>query len=253
MKSKINLLIVGGCFPVQSNITTEDLYHSILKERIEKELSIKIEVNILQYEKLTPTFSRIKETINQNNIDMILFHIRVEQILRMIKLYLRYYDKNEVYQRRFNLGIFGSCIPESKEFNLHSVSNNNSANRKRISNSLLKNINYFLGFLVFNQIIAFRNYKKLITSVVEFCQNKSLDIVFTGPVSRPVNKIENFTSVLLDSYVNKLIVNKFHKPYLKLLGTKQNSQYLFCDDHIKVNEIGHLRIANILFNSFKKS
>ena len=74
---------------------------------------------------------------------------------------------------------------------------------------------------------------------------------FTGPVSRPVNYIENFTSVILDLYMNKLILNKYNKTYLKLLGTNHSSQYLFCDDHIRVNEIGHQRIANILFNAVK--
>jgi len=87
MKSKLNLLIVGGCFPVQSNILNENLYHTLLKEKIRNELSVKIEINILQYEKLNPTFNRIKEFIKQQNIDLIIFHIRIEQILRMIKFY----------------------------------------------------------------------------------------------------------------------------------------------------------------------
>jgi len=118
MKSKIDILIVGGCFPVQSNIPKEKLYHQILKDRVERELSTRIEIKILQYEKLAPTLNRIKEIVNQQNIDLIIFHIRVEQILRMIKLFLRYYDKNEVYHKGLNLAIFGNCIPETKDFNL---------------------------------------------------------------------------------------------------------------------------------------
>jgi len=251
MKSKIDILIVGGCFPVQSNIPKEKLYHQILKDRVERELSTRIEIKILQYEKLAPTLNRIKEIVNQQNIDLIIFHIRVEQILRMIKLFLRYYDKNEVYHKGLNLAIFGNCIPETKDFNLHHASRNIHINRKRFSNHYLKNINYFLGYLVLNQVIAFRSYKRLITNISELCENKSLDIIFTCPVSRPVNFIENLTSILLSLYMKLLIVNKLKKNCLKLLGLKQNSQYLFCEDHIKVNEIGHQRIANILFNSIK--
>ncbi|MFZ1281912.1 MAG: hypothetical protein WAR59_13820, partial [Ignavibacteriaceae bacterium] len=102
MKSNINLLVVGGCFPVQTNIPTENLYHFLLKEKIRNELSVKIEINILQYEKISPTFKRIKEVIEYKNIDLIIFHIRIEQILRMIKFYLRYHDKNEDYHRGLN-------------------------------------------------------------------------------------------------------------------------------------------------------
>lgn len=218
---------------------------------IKKELSVNIEINILQYEKINPTFNRIIKVIDQNKIDLIIFHIRIEQILRIIKFYLRYHDKNEDYHRGLNLATFGKCIPERKEFNLYHITKNRSLKTIKFYNNFLKNINYALGYLVFNPVFAFRIYKKLMTSVAEFCDNNSIDIIFTGPVSRPVNYIENFTSVILDFYMNKLILNKYNKTYLKLLGTNHNSQYLFCEDHIRVNEIGHQRIANILFNAVK--
>ena len=51
MKSNINLLVVGGCFPVQTNIPNENLYHFLLKEKIRNELSVKIEINILSMKK----------------------------------------------------------------------------------------------------------------------------------------------------------------------------------------------------------
>ena len=251
MKSNINLLVVGGCFPVQTNIPTENLYHFLLKEKIRNELSVKIEINILQYEKISPTFKRIKEVIEHKNIDLIIFHIRIEQILRMIKFYLRYHNKNEIYHRGLNLAALGNCIPERKEFNLHHTIENRGPNTIKFSNNFLKNINYILGYLVFNPVFAFKIYKGLITSVVEFCNNNFIDMIITGPVSRPVNSIENFTSVILDFYMNKLILNKYKKKYLKLLGTNHNSKYQFCDDQIRVNEIGHQRIANILFSAVK--
>jgi hypothetical protein len=251
VKSKIDILIVGGCFPVQSNIPKEKLYHQILKDRVERELCTRIEIKILQYEKLAPTFDRIKEIVDQQSIDLIIFHIRIEQILRMIKLYLRYYDKNEVYHKGLNLAVFGTSIPERKDFNLHHSSRNSHINRNRFSNRYLKNINYILGYVVLNQVIAFRSYKRLITSISKLCETKSLDIIFTCPVSRPANFIENLTSIILSFYMRLLIVNKLKKTCLKLLGLEQNSQYLFCEDHIKVNESGHQRIANIIFNSIK--
>lgn len=253
MKTKIDLLIVGGCFPVQNNIPGENLYHTLLKEKIRNELSVKIEINILRYEKLNPAFIRIKEVMEHRNIDLIIFHIRIEQILRMIKFYLRYHDKNEIYHRGLNLAILGNCIPERKEFNLHHITKNRSPKTTKFSDNFLKNINYILGYLVFNPVFVFRIYKKLITSIVEFCNKNYIDIIFTGPVSRPVNYIENFTSVLLDIYMKKLITKKHNKTYLKLLGTNHNSQYLFCDDHIRVNEIGHQRIANILISAVKNN
>jgi hypothetical protein len=222
-----------------------------LKEKIRNELSVKIEINILQYEKLNPAFIRFKEVVEHKNIDLIIFHIRIEQILRMIKFYLRYHDKNEIYHRGLNLVALGNCIPERKEFNLHHITENRIPKTTKFFNNFLKNINYILGYLVFNPVFAFRIYKNLITSIVEFCDNNSIDIIFTGPVSRPVNSIENFTSILLDLYSKKLVTKKHNKTYLKLLAANHNSQYLFCDDHIRVNEIGHQRIANILISAVK--
>jgi len=251
IKSKINLLIVGGCFPVQRNIPIERLYHSILKEKLEKEQSILIETNILQYEKLNPTLKRIEEIVNQKKIDLIIFHIRIEQILRMIKFYLRYHDTNEVYHKGLNFAIFGNCIPERKEFNLQRTSENNRQNKKKSSNRFLQNINYILGYLVFNQVISFWSYKKLIKSIVKLCNSKSIELIFTGPVSRPVSFIENLTSMILHFYMKKLIVNKLNKTYQNFLGTNENLQSLFCDDNIRVNEIGHKKIANMLFNQIK--
>lgn len=252
MKPKVDILIVGGCFPVQSNIPKEKLYHQILKNWIERELYTNIEIKILQYEKLAPALNRITEFIDQQSVDLIIFHIRIEQILRIIKFYLRYHDKNEDYHRGLNIAAFGICIPERKEFNLHHIIENRSLKTIKFSNNFLKNINYVLGYLVFNTAFAFRIYKKLITNILEFCKNNSIDMIFTGPVSRPVNPIENFTSVLLDLYMKRIITKNYNKTYLSLLGIRQNSRYLFCDDHIRVNEIGHQRIANILFNSIKK-
>lgn len=250
MNSQVNLLIVGGCFPIQDNIAQKDLYHQILKTKIEKEYSKNVIINILHYEKLYPTYDKIRSTIEKQTPDLIIFHIRTEQILRMIKFYFKYHDKNMNFHKSFNFALLGIINPEKESFNLYRRPST-IKNTVRKSNYFLVELNYLLGYLFLNQFFAFQDYKKLITKIVNLTKEKSLKIIFTGPVSRPKTFFENLTSTILSSYMKKNIQNKLRVTYLDFLGSYEKNQFLFCEDHIRVNGLGHKRIAMILFESIK--
>ncbi|HCY74424.1 MAG TPA: hypothetical protein DHV28_00750 [Ignavibacteriales bacterium] len=250
MKSELKILIIGGCFPVQDNISRENLYHQILKKKIEKSSAIKVEINIVQYEKFYPTLEKIKFAIDRQHPDVIIFHIRVEQILRMIKFYFRYHDKNENFRRGFNLALLNISIPEKESFNLSHRSVNGDLHKK--SHRILIFFNYLIGYLVLNQIYSFKIYKKLVLHFTELADKEYCKIIFTGPVSRPTTFWESYTSLILNYYMKKFISNKLEKPYLEFLGTHENQKFLFFDDYIRVNETGHNRIANLLFETLRK-
>jgi len=251
MESPIRLLIVGGCFPLQNNILTENLYHQLLKKEIESEFLRDVDIKIVHYEKFYPTLDKIRKAIEHQFPDLIIFHIRTEQILRMIKFYFKYHDTNENFNRGFNVALFGKIIPEKEYFNLYHTSIKVNNNVQKRSNSFLVEINYLLGYLLLNQYSAFRIYKGLISQIVNLTNQKSINVIFTGPVSRPTTFLENHTSIILNSYMKKIISRKFNNTYLDLLGVFDNKQFLFCEDNIRVNELGHKRIAKILFDSIK--
>lgn len=250
MISEFKILIIGGCFPVQDNISRESLYHQILKKRIEKSSARKVEINIVQYEKFYPTLKKIEYAINRQHPDVIIFHIRVEQILRMIKFYFKYHDKNENFRRGFNFALLNISIPEKENFNLFHRSVNGDLHNK--SHRTIIFFNYLIGYLVLNQIHSFKIYKKLILQFTELANKESCKVIFTGPVSRPTSFWESYTSAILNYYMKKIISNKLEKPYLEFLGTHENQKFLFFDDNIRVNETGHNRIANLLFDALKE-
>lgn len=246
IQKNLKVLIVGGCFPVQGNIPKEKLYHQLLKKEIEDKIKIEVEINILQYEKLNPVYKKIDSIIKQENIDLIIFHLRIEQVLRIIKFYLRYHTKDNRYHQNINMAVIGKCLPETQEFCLKRINDQTKMQSKSALKTILINLNYFLGYLVLNQLYVFKKYKSLSINLIELERRNNVRIIFTGPVSRPIRIIEHFTSYLLDVFMDKAISNK-NGSYIKLWGKCENNIYLFCDDNIKVNEFGHKRVSEIIF------
>ena len=250
MQQNLKVLIVGGCFPVQENIPEEKLYHQLLKNKIKYELQLDIDIKVLRYEKLESVYKKIWNLVNQEKVNIIIFHIRIEQVLRIIKFYLRYYTKDNNYHRGINLVILGNCLAEKPEFSLTRINQNVPKQHMHLLKTLFINVNYILGYLVFNQLYAFQKYKSQIGKLMEFGKFNQVKFIFTGPVSRPNRIIENFTSYLLDVYMQK-IVTKRKGHYIRLWGKYENDVFLFCDDNIKVNESGHKRVSEIIFKYFQ--
>ncbi|MEO8233464.1 MAG: hypothetical protein ABI638_14365 [Ignavibacteriota bacterium] len=238
---------------MQSNIATDNLYHQIVKRKLETTFDLDVLINIVQYEKLFPTISKIENALHKQYPDLIIFHIRTEQIQRMIKFYFKYHDKNGNLKKKFNIALLGVVNPEKQNCNLYHQSTIMNDPTKFKSNSFLINLNYLAGYLFLNQFFAFRIYKKLITQIIKLASDKSINILFTGPVSRPTSVIENATSIFLNHYMESFIIDDMKKSYLNLLGSYVNQKYLFCEDNVCVNELGHNRIAGLLFKYFEEN
>jgi hypothetical protein len=71
----INFTFVGGCFPVQTNIVFEDLFHQILKRRIEESINVTFNINIIRYERFTACLDKIRDYNKNNAVDILLFSI----------------------------------------------------------------------------------------------------------------------------------------------------------------------------------
>ena len=79
------LCIVGGCFAVQYNVVFEDLFHQILRRKIKDDFNIKLNLNIIRYERFGNVLNKIKTLSDAKKLDLIVSHVRPES----------YYKRNQ--------------------------------------------------------------------------------------------------------------------------------------------------------------
>lgn len=74
----------------------------------------------------------------------------------------------------------------------------------------------------------------------------NIDLIITGPVSRPRSHYENMISEQIDEFSRRQI-RGVNEQYISFLGLEnEQKEFLFCGDLIKVNEAGHRRIADLI-------
>lgn len=250
MYQRIKLLIVGGCFPVQDNIEPNLLYHQLLKNKLIESNNTNLDIKIIRDEYILRCFEKIKETIYIEEPDWILFHLRVEPILLSSKLYSKYHDKDGNLIKQINVAVFNWSFRKKKRITKKKIVDSALNRRSKINlriRFLFREANYFLGMVVGNWRYSFRDYLTVLIKIIELCKTYDKALIITGPVSRPNIYLENQLSKELHKYMSEYLLHH-DQIYVNLLGTKdEQGNFLFCDDLIKVNEIGHQRIFEILF------
>jgi hypothetical protein len=250
MYQRIKLLIVGGCFPVQDNIEPSFLYHQLLKKKLLELNNTNLEIKIIRYENISRCFEKIKEAINTEDPDWILFHLRVEPILLSSKLYSKYHDNGENLIKQINIAAFSWNFRKKKRITNKKITDSSLNRRLNIIlriRFLCREVNYLLGFVVGNWHYSFRDYLPLMIKIIELCKTNDKDLIITGPVSRPNSYLENQLSNKLHKFMGEYSM-QHDQIYVTLMGNNDaQNNFLFCDDLIKVNEIGHQRISEILF------
>ncbi|MCK9426036.1 MAG: hypothetical protein M0Q21_08370 [Ignavibacteriaceae bacterium] len=252
MENKIKVLIVGGCFPVQENITPEDLYHQILKKKLNEYIGVNLEIKIIRYDLIPQCYEAIVEAIDLDKPDWILFHLRVEPLLGLAKLYYKYHDKNKTRTTCITASSinfkYKKNHPTGKELK-DKESSGGSLNSQSLVRYILREMNYFLGKIVGNMTSAFAIYLDLLQQIITLCKNSNIELIITGPVSRPHTFYEDYFSRKLHLFINSFISGK-GMIYLNCLGrSDQNGESLFFDDQIMVNERGHKRIAELIYTA----
>ncbi|OGU34441.1 MAG: hypothetical protein A2068_05845 [Ignavibacteria bacterium GWB2_35_6b] len=253
---KIKVLIVGGCFTQQSDIVWSNLYHQIIKQKLAKENNIDVEIIIVRYERLSKCFEKITTVCQQHEPDYFLFHLRAEPILRVSKLYYKYRDSNGRMNRSLNLLPLNINKPESHRhfINRDTISSNVLILKKEnVTHYILREANYILGLLVGNLSNALNSYMGLIKEINEFCINKGIKLMIIGPVSRPHTLMEDFISIKLNNRFESCLQFS-NVSFVKCLGVyTDDSQKLFSEGGILVNETGHKRIADLIYTEMKNS
>ena len=252
MSNKIKILIAGGCFPVQDNITPDKLYHQILKNQLQKLNDIDLEIRIVRYERIKKSFSQISEAVSIDKPDLILFHLRTEPMLLPARLFCKYHDRDGNLVKKINMSAFG-LGPAIKHIQKRETGVRHHLVERSgfriIIHKMLRELNYFTGYILGNWSRILKDYLNLVNGIIQLSRNKNLTLIITGPVSRPFSYSENRLSEKLHKYMSRYL-RQCHQVYLSLLGLyDKESDFLFCDDLKRVNETGHKRISEIIYTA----
>lgn len=256
MYQKIKLLIVGGCFPVQDNIESNKLYHQILKNRLQESHNINLDIKIIRYESISSCLEKIKEAVNIELPDWLLFHLRAEPILLPSKLYSKYHDKDHSLIKRIKLTVLNFDYKKKGNANTKKIIDKELISKSTFNLKIqyfFRELNYFFGYLTGNWSDNMIKYFTLLTNIISICKTQGILLIITGPVSRPFSFFENQLSIKLNQYIVRRL-SHHNMIYLNLLGTRNGQDnFLFCSDLKRVNEIGHERISNIILNTLLKA
>ncbi len=251
--SKINLTFVGGCFPIQQNILFEDLFHQKFKRKIEKAFNVEFNINIIRYERFNTCLDKIRNYAKSNPIDILVFHVRPEPYLRLVKFYYKYLDDKGKLKRSLNIPFLRILNPEKYDLLVVERRFGFSTNRKESSiHKILVDFNYRVGKLIGNQKYTLRNYFELAANIVKYCKNSNIHPIILGIASRNNTSYAPLLCKELNSYFKKRFEDQ-NISYIEGLNQhSENNDVYFHSDGIYATEQYHELIAEKLFTELKE-
>ena len=244
----LKISIVGGCFPVQYNIVFEDIFHQKLKKSIENEFNTISNFQIIRYERFVDVVEKIEKSNETFKPDFLIFSIRPEPYLRLIKLLYKHIDDNGVFRWSLNLPYFNILSPEKYDMlTLGRKYKYNSRLKVSVVHKLLITFNYVLGKIIGNQKYAIDKSKELIACVSDYCYKNGIELILLGPNTRSNSYLEPRFCKDLD-----IAVENDNNHYIYgLESLSPDGQSLMMKNGIHVNEKYHELIANKLFHLMK--
>ncbi len=244
----MKIAIVGGCFTNQHNIPFNCLYHQNLKKMLEG-YSENVEIITIRYERISKCLEKIIELQKVNDINLLIFHLRAEPIMRMSKLYYRYLNNDGKIKHALNLPYLKIFYPE--KFDLLSQirvnAQENIIKKESKVYHFLRETNYLLGSLIGNKKYALNVLKSTILQIRDVCFNGNVNFLLLGPVLRPFSKFEDKLSKEINNIFELLTKEKSIK-YLSLIkNVTSNNIPMFFENGIHVSQAGHDEIANMIF------
>jgi citrate lyase beta subunit len=241
---EVNFTFVGGCFPVQGNLAFENLFHQLLKHKVEDIREIRFNVNIIRYERFKNCSYKIASYNKNQPIDILVFSIRPEPFLRLVKLYYKFLDNsNGKIKWSLNLPAFNKVNPE--KFDLLSLDtrfNPAGVNDSSILRKIFINLNYILGSLLGNDKYSLNKYLELINEVIEFSKKNNIKLFILGTPIRINTIIERLLCKRLDRFMRKsLTVSQDN--YVSGSDLVNNGERLFEKNGIYANEKYHELIS----------
>ena len=249
----VNFTFVGGCFPVQGDILFEDLFHQLLKKDLEKEFDVNININIIRYERFINCLGKIKSYNKNHTIDYLLFHIRPEPYLRLIKFYYKFLNNEKKLCRSLNIPFLNLINPEKYDILMLSRRYSYQHERKRtFLNKFLINLNYLAGRLIGNEKYALKQYLHLINEIAEYSEKNNITLILLGPPIRSEIHIEKRLSMNLERFMPKAI-KKMGVTYVFGMDNHcSNGVRLFNINGIHATKAYHKLVSDRLYKIFKE-
>jgi citrate lyase beta subunit len=240
------MCFIGGCFPVQHNVVFEDLFHQKLRRKIEESFKNKLNVNIIRYERFSTVLDKIKTLVDSKKLDLIVFHVRPEPYLRLIKLFYKYIDNKGRLKRSLNLPYFNLLNPEKYDIlDIRSIFHINVKQRKSVFHNFLISCNYIFGSMIGNKHYALKSYYQTTNGIIDFCNSHNIKYVILGPNRRNNNHLEPSLCMDLDLYFSDRIDNRIYIcGYTKDMIRKMNQE-----NGIHVTQDYHDLIAEKLYKT----
>ncbi|HET8963424.1 MAG TPA: aldolase/citrate lyase family protein [Chitinophagales bacterium] len=238
------MCFIGGCFPVQHNIVYENLFHQKLKQEVENSNNIKFNINLIKYARFNTIINKIEAMEKQKQFDLIVFHVRPEPYLRLIKLLYKFIDDRGRLKWSLNLAFLNLLQSEkydtydlSRSFPLEVHENNSSFHKFLIT------CNYLLGILIGNEKYALKSCRKTTDKIIDYCKQNKINYIILGPNRRNNNNMEPALCKDLDKYISNRIDKKFY-----VSGFEENkTQHMNQENGIHVTQVYHDLIADKLF------
>ena len=245
--SKTNFYFVGGCFPVQHNINFEDLFHQKLKNKVEKNNKKKINITIIRYERFSNCFEKIKKVNKKNDVDFIVFHVRPEPFLRLVKIYYKYFNKKNKLKHSINIPLLNFINPEKFDLlEIRKVFQSKYIKKESRLYKFLIDTNYVIGKIFGNQRYALKKYVELINKISIYCNENGIKLIILGPPLRTNTSYEKVLSKQLERFVIKNINEK--SIFIKALFDNEKNKDFFHSNGIHANEKYHNEISNLIYD-----
>ena len=249
----INLTFVGGCFPVQYDMLIEDIFHQRLKRKIENEYQVELNINIIRYERFKTCLDKIRKYHKSNPIDILVFHIRPEPFLRLVKIYYRFINHNGKLRHSLNISFLKILNPEKFDILFSERAVNPQLNqRERWLHKLLVDLNYRVGRLFGNVKYAQKKYFELTANILEYCKNSNIKPIILGIGCR---NNTSYAPTLCYNLDNNLKIRLKGQNISFIEGFNKNSENIsqfFQEDGIHASEKYHELISEKLFLEIRK-
>ena len=249
----MHLVIVGGCFPVQHNIPPPDLYHQTLRRQLAA-AGVPTDVTVVRYERLATCLAKVAAVAAARPIDVLVFHLRTEPLMRLTKLYYKHLDGTGRRRHSLNLPTWGHLNPE--KYDLLTVRPRRPAPAPAPApgpdtrlRRWLRALNYRAGAWAGNRAHGLGLYAQLTDDLAAFCAGATIRLLVVGPVSRPCSRYEDRLSEQIDAFFAPRLARQ-GVAYLRTLGHRApDGTAWFFPNGVHVSPAGHHRMAALLFGA----
>lgn len=242
------ITVVGGCLTQQGNLPAAALYHQLLLAHLAA-AGHPARLAVVRYERLATCLAKVQVHEAASPSDWLIFHLRTEPLLRLIKLVYRHHDPT-VGRARYVLNLPGQRGAARHEPLLDrpvagraaSVTDYHSPPAPRPAREL----NAWLGALAGNRRRTAEAAFALLDALAAHAAATGSRLVVVGPPARPASRFEDALARHLDHRAAAW-APAAGAIYLPLRGEDgADGAPFFGPNGVHVSAAGHARIARLL-------